>query len=100
MGIFQEFGVEGGIRAFGRCIGHGGMPVELPPPNPPHPECVLEFIDDREHLNDENLLSGFNCFARMALQENSMNVEYVDVRGRVVFGESSAVRTGALTRIV
>jgi hypothetical protein len=28
--IYKEYRVGGGISAFGRCIGHGGMPIELP----------------------------------------------------------------------
>ena len=55
MAIYDEFGVDSGIRAFGRCIGHGGMPVDLPPKNPPHPECIVEFADVRHYPNDENL---------------------------------------------
>jgi hypothetical protein len=43
MAINEEFGIDGGIRAFGRCVGHGGMPVDLPPAEPMHSECRVEF---------------------------------------------------------
>ena len=57
MAIYEEFGIDGGMRAFGRCVGHGGMPVDLPP-QPKHPECRVEFVDTRLYPNDENLTIG------------------------------------------
>ncbi len=54
--------MEGGVRAFGRCIGHGGMPVDLPPA--PLHDFETEFVDARVYPNDENLKIGFNGSAR------------------------------------
>ncbi len=99
MAIYEEFGVDGGIRAFGRCVGHGGMPVALPPDMPTHPECRVEFVDSRPYPNDENLTVGFNGFARMTLQANHLKVEYVDVHDVVVFSERWDVNNGTLTRV-
>jgi len=99
MAIYPEYGVPGGIRAFGRCIGHGGMPVDLPPAQPKHPECAVEFIDDRPYPNDENLTVGFNGFARIRLDGNRMTVNYVDVDGAVIFSESWIVESGVLRRV-
>jgi Calcineurin-like phosphoesterase len=99
MAIYQEFGVDGGIRAFGRCIGHGGMPVDLPPDQPKHAECAVEFADARHYPNDENLTIGFNGFAQMLLRGNRLTVHYVDVHGAVIFSESWDVENGALRRI-
>jgi hypothetical protein len=65
MAIYEEFGARGGVRAFGRCIGHGGMPVDLPPAKPKHAQCVVEFTDRRYYPNDENLAIGFNGFAKI-----------------------------------
>jgi Calcineurin-like phosphoesterase len=99
MAIYPEYGVEGGIRAFGRCIGHGGMPVELPPKHPKYPECVVEFIDNRLYPNNEHLKIGFNGFARLSLRGNRLRVDYVDVFGRVIFSESWRTENGALQRL-
>jgi Calcineurin-like phosphoesterase len=99
MAIYDKFAAVGGITAFGRCIGHGGMPVELPPADLKHPECVVEFVDSRVYLNDENLVIGFNGFAKMSLNQDRMNVDYVDVRGTPVYSETWSARDGVLTRI-
>jgi hypothetical protein len=99
LAIYEEFGVRGGIRAFGRCIGHGGMPVELPPALPRHPECTLEFTDSRHYPNDENLEIGFNGFAQMSLHDNKATIQYLDVDGATIFSESWVVEDGRLQRV-
>src|SRR5208282_3469402 len=99
LAIYEEFGVNGGIRAFGRCIGHGGMPIDLPPVNALHPECPVEFVDARPYPNDENLVVGFNGFARLTLQGALLKVQYVDLQGTEVFSETWSSDRGNLTRI-
>ena len=85
MAIYGQFGVAGGMQAYGRCIGHGGMPVDLPDAIPKHPECPVEFVNTRHYPNDENLMIGYNGFARLTLQGNRMDVQYVNVHGKVIF---------------
>jgi len=99
MAIYEQFGVRGGLRAFGRCVGHGGMPVDLPPKEPKHPHCVVEFTDVRKYPNDENLTIGYNGFARMSLHGNRATIQHVDVFGKVVFSESWQAEAGLLRRI-
>jgi Calcineurin-like phosphoesterase len=95
--IYGEHGVRGGIRAFGRCIGHGGMPVELPP-RVKHRACTVEFVDRRYYPNNENLKIGYNGFARLTLRGNRLTVEYVDLHGTVIFTEAWAVDDGTLRK--
>jgi hypothetical protein len=97
MVIYEEYGLRGGIRAFGRCIGHGGMPVELPF-RTKHPRCPVEFADKRPYRNDENLHIGFNGFARLTLRGHRLIVDYVDVHGAKVFSETWTAADGALER--
>lgn len=99
MTIYEEFGIAGGITAFGRCVGHGGMPVDLPPAEPKHSECRVEFVDKRTYPNDENLTIGFNGFAKMVLDANRLKVDYVDVHNLVIFSETWSVNGGVLTRV-
>ena len=99
LAIYPENGVPGGIRAFGRCIGHGGMPVDLPSAQPKHPDCAVEFVDDRHYPNDENLTIGFNGFARMSLDGNRMTIDYVDVKGAVIYSESWSAKGSIVRRI-
>jgi Calcineurin-like phosphoesterase len=98
MTIYQEGGVAGGIRAFGRCIGNGGMPVALPPPTSNHPQFPVEFVDRRVYQNDENLAIGFNGFVRLTVQANRLSVEYVDLNDTVLFTETWSVDRGTLAR--
>jgi hypothetical protein len=101
--VYEGGSLNGGIKAFGRCIGHGGMPIEYPLPSPfPSPSLSqrsIEFIDTRLYLNNENLRVGVNGFARMALQGQNLRVEYVDVYGDVIFLERWEVRDGTINRL-
>ena len=94
MTVYEAFGASGAVRAFGRCIGHGGMRVDLPPSVPTHPACEVEFVDARPYPNDENLTVGYNGFARLTLAGRRATVEYQDVAGRVIFTESWDVDGG------
>lgn len=87
-----------GFDIFGRCIGHGGMPVELPPDNPKHPECPVEFIDTRHYPNSENLKLGMNGFARVMLAGATLQVDYVDIDGAVVYSERWTADNGVPKR--
>jgi hypothetical protein len=98
LAIYREFGVEGGVSAHGRCIGHGGMPVELPHAAR-HEECIAEFVDERPYPNDQNLHIGFNGFARLSLQQERLNAEYMDVLGSVIYSETWTAQNGTLTRL-
>jgi hypothetical protein len=98
MTIYKEFGLDGNIKTFGRCIGNGGMPVDLPPSNPKHPECPVEFVDARVYQSDEKVKVGYNGFARLTIQGNRLNVEYVDLDDSVLFSETWSVDRGTLTR--
>jgi hypothetical protein len=98
MAIYNKFEVQGGIPAFGRCIGHGGMPVDLPPAIPKHAQCTVEFVDQRHYPNDENLTIGFNGHAQLTLRGNRANIEYLDIHGKVIFSEAWLAENGILER--
>ena len=97
LAIYGEAAMPGGITAFGRCIGHGGMPVDLPPAAPLH-DYPVEFVDARVYPNDENLKVGFNGFAEMTLRGSELTLDYVDLQGKRVFHELWTVEGGRLTR--
>jgi hypothetical protein len=99
MAIYKEFDRPGGLRTFGRCIGHGGMPVDLPPAKAVHPEYDVEYTDERLYPNDENLTIGFNGFARLSFEGALLTVQYVDLHGTVVFSETWTAEQGNLSRV-
>lgn len=88
LAIYEKFRSGRGIEAYGRCIGHGGMPVDLPPSVAKHPECRTEFLDDRRYPNDEGLDIGYNGFVRLKFKSQALEVEYVDLEGAVLFEEN------------
>ena len=97
LAIYEEAAMPGGVTAFGRCIGHGGMPVDLPPAAPLH-DYAVEFVDARVYPNDENLKVGFNGFAEMTLRGDALTLDYVDLKGTRVFHEVWTVDKGRLAR--
>ncbi len=75
MTIYDKYSLPGSLEAYGRCVGHGGMPVDLPPAKPPHPECPVLFADERLYPNDENLHVGVNGFARLTFKGTGLHVD-------------------------
>src|SRR5580704_12833143 len=55
----------GGIEAYGRCIGHGGMPVERGV-EPDMEECRLLAWDNRRYENGEPINVGYNGHANLS----------------------------------
>jgi len=76
------------------------MPVELPPAEPLHPDCPLEFVDVRPYENTEYLKLGLNGFVRINVKGPRFAAEYVDLRGSIAFTESWEIKEGHLTRVV
>ena len=74
------------------------MHFDLPPKAPLH-DFEIEFVDDRVYPNDENLAVGFNGFARMALCDHKLALDYVDVRGTSVSSETWTVERSRLVRL-
>jgi hypothetical protein len=77
MAIYDCFQENEGIQAHGRCIGHGGMPVELGTPNDNAPWHVY---DNRQYPNDEGITVGYNGYINLTFQGNKLTVEYRDVK--------------------
>ncbi len=96
--VYKEATMAGRLRGFGRCIGHGGMPVDLPRGKVQH-DYPTEFVDERLYPNDENIEVGYNGFVRMTLRGAAMTLRYVDLDGREIFSEAFAARQGALVRV-
>jgi hypothetical protein len=99
LAVYRPFRTPGGLLAHGRCVGHGGMPVDLPPRKPLHPDCAILFADARPYPNDEGLHVGFNGYARLDFRAERLRVDYVDLKGDVVFAETFTTSDGALSRV-
>jgi hypothetical protein len=95
LALYDKHAEPGGVEAYGRCLGHGGMPIELQKPGSTVP---LQFFDARPYPNDEGLSIGYNGHADVTLAGNTMRIDYVDVAGSVVVSESWVTDHGTLTR--
>jgi len=80
----------GVLKSFGRCIGHGGMPVDLgEPTQDPHPA----FYDNRRAKS----AYGFNGHVNLLFSGPVLNTVYVDLNGQELLGEEwSADGNGAV----
>jgi len=57
MAVRGKYATQGGIEAYGRCIGHCGMPVEINP-EIKRPERPLVAYDNRQYPSSENITIG------------------------------------------
>jgi calcineurin-like phosphoesterase family protein len=85
--MYDCFGVENGIQAFGRCIGHGGMPVDRAK-QPDILDCNCILYDDRPYPNNENINVGFNGFCTMTFTGATLSVNYYDLHNKLLLTES------------
>ena len=86
LAIYDQFAVPGGIAAHGRCIGHGGMPVERGH-EPDIGESPLLAWDNRRYQNGEPIDVGFNGHANLSLDGPSLEVEYRDLNCELLLRE-------------
>jgi hypothetical protein len=86
---YAPFGFDGAsVRA--RCIGHGGMPIELGGQPKQDRNRPLVFADDRENPDASAALGdriGYCGFAVVSLVGARLEVEYVDEKGEVLLTE-------------
>ncbi|MFN8345260.1 MAG: metallophosphoesterase [Spirosomataceae bacterium] len=82
----------------GRCIGHGGMPVEIDGPRVAD-ESLL-FHDRRRRTNLRRIGIGYNGFAWLTFQQETLTIEYRDMEEKVVVSEKWQIdlETGLLKK--
>jgi len=78
MALYDKFGVPEVVQAFGRCIGHGGMPVDRHK-TPDITDCRCVVYDNRRYENDENLDIGYNGFANLVFHGPELKIQYFDL---------------------
>ena len=81
--MYEKTGIKDGITAYGRCIGHGGTPVELDAKSfkfnaKKNGYGKLVLKDDRENkIVNKNRL-GHNGYALLALHKENLTISYCD----------------------
>jgi len=84
--IYDKFSPDGNIMCYGRCVGHGGMPVETGKPGGTPP---VAFFDPRgDYPVGDGTTAGWNGFLNMTLDGATITLDYRDLRNTQVFAES------------
>jgi 3',5'-cyclic AMP phosphodiesterase CpdA len=92
---YAPFGLRGGVvRA--RCIGHGGMPVDVAR-KVERTDRPVVFHDEREAEIVDGERVGFCGFAHVRLEGPECVVEYIDEKQTVLLREQWVHREGRLT---
>jgi hypothetical protein len=77
-----------GPHAFGRCIGHGGLPVEVELPQSPDDLAKINFYDHRVRTVMKGYKVGFNGFVMLNLKGERLVAEYRDIDDQLVLEEA------------
>jgi hypothetical protein len=84
--LYDHFQIKGGIDAYGRCLGHGGMPVDRGHA-PDVTDCKCIFYDNRRYDNDEHIDVGYNGFAALQFDGPKLCVNYYDLQDTLLLTE-------------
>jgi hypothetical protein len=95
LAVYGAYGVSGGVRAYGRCLGNGGMPVALEEPKRTDRGLVWHDARPNAAFPDERL--GYNGYATMVFDGPGLAVEYRDLDGTLLARERWTTTAGHLT---
>ncbi len=104
MAVYGKSCEVGGIEAYGRCIGHGGMPVEQyakKPGKKQQAKYKLVGYDNRCKRTAGKTRVGYNGYANLTFQGPYLCIEYRDIDNNAVLLEKWKVDvcTGALQSV-
>lgn len=100
--VYGKYKSASGITAYGRCIGHGGMPVEFKEKinNEKAKAYGLVLYDEREYQKIENTAVGYNGYAILKLKNELLAAEYFDIDENILFKEKwIADKSGTISQI-
>jgi Calcineurin-like phosphoesterase len=86
LAIYEKFSVKEGIEAYGRCIGHGGMPVGRGAA-PDILDCRWLAWDNRRYPSDEEIDVGYNGHANLSFNGPALHIAYYDLNQSLVLTE-------------
>lgn len=95
MAIYDKSTVDG-IAMFARCVGHGGMPVELNEVK--YAAVPLQYYDARVYQTYDDTRVGFNGFVNIKLERNIAMLDYRDVHNNSVLREIFTSTATGLTQ--
>ncbi len=92
---YGPYGFPGFPRTRSRCIGHGGMPIELG--SKPRRDRNLIFLDQRVACELDGDRIGHCGFALMEVADASLRMAYIDDDGQELFKEEWTARSDGVT---
>lgn len=84
-----------GFNFYGRCIGHGGMPIEIKKPKS-QSSAPLQFYDERIYKEKDKL--GLNGYLNFELKGDKAVFDYRDLNGKSVLREQFMANGTRLTQ--
>jgi hypothetical protein len=114
LAVFNKYKGGNHLTAWARCIGHGGMPLELPDASYPNAndaqrveywDGAMDQFPNRFPKLPDGTQVGTNGYVELTVQNTTLTIEYLDADGTSVLKESFAPGGGAswdgtLTRTV
>ncbi len=91
LSIYDLYSPDKNVTCYGRCLGHGGMPVETESSGKKAP---LAFQDPRgldqatQYPIGDGSYAGWNGHVNVTLEGRVMTLTYVDLKGTVLFVEA------------
>ena len=85
LGVYEGLETAEGMRVHGRCVGHGGMPIDVVEPDLSGPKLI--FHDPRSHPLGDGTSVGENGWVELRLEGESLVLEYRDVDDASLFTE-------------
>lgn len=89
LAIYGKYKSKNGITAYGRCIGHGAMPVEFKEKVKTEKvaNCNLILYDERVNTEIENIKIGYNGFVILNVDGMELKADYFDINNELLLRE-------------
>jgi hypothetical protein len=78
--VYKEQTIANSLRAYPRCIGHSGMPVDVTKLS--KPDSSILYYDPRQHPMDKdhpNTMVGYNGHIVLLFEDTKLRIEYHDI---------------------
>lgn len=99
--VYGKYKAPGGVTAYGRCIGHGGMPVELDKTKTDSKTAADSYLvgyDDRKRQTiDHDNPVGWNGYAVLKLKQEKLMISYHDINQKLLEETWIADGSGGMT---
>ncbi len=99
LAFYQKYASRNGVVTYGRCIGHGGMPVELKELTVNDGSAganVLVGFDKREREIIDDVAIGWNGYVVMKISGDKLGIEYYDQTKKLLLNETWKTDNGIL----